>query len=208
MRWVGVALAAVLLLNPTYQWLMWEFFHPDALSIAPLLFAYWAARERRWGWFAVAGGLAIACKEDVALEPRQFVKVLGRFLVAFVFLQSAHEFGTRVVLFFLVRFGARQQHARLDLGQHGGHQQILARQFELHLLHEFDVLHVLPGDFRDRDIEDVNVLPPYQVQQQIEGALESLEKHLQCVRRYVQVLRQSRYRLAVDDRKWHFSLRW
>ncbi len=66
-RWVGVALAAVLLLNPTYQWLTWEFFHPDALAIAPLLFAYWAARARRWGIFAFAGVLALACKEDVAL---------------------------------------------------------------------------------------------------------------------------------------------
>ncbi|MCZ7535767.1 MAG: DUF2079 domain-containing protein [Acidimicrobiia bacterium] len=66
-RWLAVAMAAVLLLNPTYQYLAWEFFHPDALSIAPLLFAYWAAREKRWGWFAVAGSLAIICKEDVAL---------------------------------------------------------------------------------------------------------------------------------------------
>ena len=53
-RWCGVALAVALLLNPTYQWLMWEFFHPDAVAIGPLLFAYWAARQQRWGWFAVA----------------------------------------------------------------------------------------------------------------------------------------------------------
>ncbi len=66
-RWLAVAMAAVLLLNPTYQYLTWEFFHPDALAIAPLLFAYWAAREKRWGWFAVAGTSAIICKEDVAL---------------------------------------------------------------------------------------------------------------------------------------------
>lgn len=66
-RWLAVAMAAVLLLNPTYEYLTWEFFHPDALAIAPLLFAYWAAREKRWGWFAVAGTLAISCKEDVAL---------------------------------------------------------------------------------------------------------------------------------------------
>jgi uncharacterized membrane protein len=65
-RWSAVVLAAVLLLNPTYQFLTWEFFHPDALAIAPLLFAYWAARAERWGWFAVAALLAMACKEDVA----------------------------------------------------------------------------------------------------------------------------------------------
>lgn len=66
-RWLAVALAGVLLLNPTYQWLTWEFFHPDALAIAPLLFAYWAARTERWRWFVVFAVLAVACKEDVAL---------------------------------------------------------------------------------------------------------------------------------------------
>jgi uncharacterized membrane protein len=77
-RWCGVALAIALLLNPTYQWLMWEFFHPDAVAIGPLLFAYWAARERRWGWFTVSAVIALSCKEDVALA----VVVLG-LLVAF-----------------------------------------------------------------------------------------------------------------------------
>ena len=66
-RWLAAALGAVLLLNPTYQWLTWEFFHPDAIAIAPLLFAYWAARAGRWGWFTLFAVLAAACKEDVAL---------------------------------------------------------------------------------------------------------------------------------------------
>jgi len=66
-RWPAVALAAVLLLHPTYEYLVWEFFHPDALAVGPLLFAYWAAREKRWRWFTVSAVLAMACKEDVAL---------------------------------------------------------------------------------------------------------------------------------------------
>lgn len=66
-RWLACALGVVYLLHPTSQWLVWEFFHPDAVSIGPLLFAYWAARERRWQWFAVAAVLAAMCKEDVAL---------------------------------------------------------------------------------------------------------------------------------------------
>ena len=66
-RWLALVLAGVLLLNPTYQFLTWEFFHPDALAVAPVLFAYWAARAHRWGWFVVAALLAAACKEDVAL---------------------------------------------------------------------------------------------------------------------------------------------
>lgn len=77
-RWMAVVLGAVLLLNPTYQFLVWEFFHPDTLAIAPLLFAYWAARAHRWGWFTVAAVLAVACKEDVALV----VIVLGVLVAA------------------------------------------------------------------------------------------------------------------------------
>ena len=72
-RWAGVGLAAALLLNPTYQWLTWEFFHPDAVAIGPLLFAYWAARGRRWRLFSFAAVLALICKEDVALA----IAVLG-----------------------------------------------------------------------------------------------------------------------------------
>jgi uncharacterized membrane protein len=66
-RWPAAVMAGVLLLHPTYQYLPWEFFHPDALALGPLLFAYWAARARRWKWFAVAAVLAVASKEDVAL---------------------------------------------------------------------------------------------------------------------------------------------
>lgn len=72
-RWLGVAMAGALLLNPTYQFLAWEYFHPDALAMAPLLFAYWAARAQRWTWFWVGAVLAMACKEDAALA----VLVLG-----------------------------------------------------------------------------------------------------------------------------------
>ena len=66
-KWAGVALAAALLLNPTYQWLTWEFFHPDTVAIGPLLFAYWAARNKRWKVFAFAAILTVLCKEDLAL---------------------------------------------------------------------------------------------------------------------------------------------
>jgi uncharacterized membrane protein len=66
-RWLALVPAAALLLNPTYQFLTWEFFHPDALAAAALLFACWAAQGRRWGWYTLAAVLAVACKEDVAL---------------------------------------------------------------------------------------------------------------------------------------------
>ena len=72
-RWPAVALSSILLLHPAYQFFAWEYFHPDVLAISPLLFAYWAARAKRWGWFAVAAVLAAACKEDVSL----FLIILG-----------------------------------------------------------------------------------------------------------------------------------
>jgi uncharacterized membrane protein len=65
--WTALPLAAAYLLYPSLEWINWWHFHPDALAITPLLFAYWLAHRRRWGWFAVAAGLAVMCKEDAAL---------------------------------------------------------------------------------------------------------------------------------------------
>jgi uncharacterized membrane protein len=66
-RALGVAAAAVLLLNPTNQWMVWEFFHPESFAIGPLLLAWWAARTHRWGWFAGSALVAATCKEDIVL---------------------------------------------------------------------------------------------------------------------------------------------
>lgn len=65
--WPPVALAAAYLAYPSVEWVNWWSFRPDALIIAPLMFAYWLATRRRWGWFALATGLALSCKEDVGL---------------------------------------------------------------------------------------------------------------------------------------------
>ena len=102
--------------------------------------------------------------------------------------------------------GPRQQHARFDLGQGGRHQQIFPRQFQLQVLHQLDVLRVLQCDFGDRDIEDVDVLSPDQIQQQIERAFKGLQENLQRLRRDIQVARQLRDGLAVDHRKGHLDL--
>jgi uncharacterized membrane protein len=87
--WPAVAVAGCFLLYPSLEWINWWHFHPDALTITPLLFAWWLATtrptggplrrspgpprptggppRRRWGWYAAAVGLALACKEDAAL---------------------------------------------------------------------------------------------------------------------------------------------
>ena len=76
--WLGVVVAACFLLYPSLEWINWWHFHPDALVITPLLFAWWLATRRRWGWYAVAVGVALACKEDAALA----VIMLGLVLAA------------------------------------------------------------------------------------------------------------------------------
>ena len=50
--WLAVAVAGCFLLYPSLEWINWWHFHPDALVITPLLFAWWLATRRRWGWFA------------------------------------------------------------------------------------------------------------------------------------------------------------
>ncbi len=65
--WLALCPAGAYLLFPSLEWINWWHFHPDALIITPLIWAYWLADQRRWRWFAVAVGLALLCKEDAAL---------------------------------------------------------------------------------------------------------------------------------------------
>ncbi len=65
--WMPLGLSAAYLLYAPLEWInQWQF-HPDALIITPLMFAYWLATRQRWGWFWVAVGLALSCKEDAGL---------------------------------------------------------------------------------------------------------------------------------------------
>jgi uncharacterized membrane protein len=63
-RWLGTAFGAAYLLHPTIQWINWWHFHPDALMVTPLLFAWWFATKARWRAFAVCCFLAVCAKED------------------------------------------------------------------------------------------------------------------------------------------------
>ncbi len=65
--WTALGLSAAYLLYPSVEWINWWHFHPDALIIAPLMFAYWLATRRRWGWFWAAIAVALSCKEDAGL---------------------------------------------------------------------------------------------------------------------------------------------
>jgi hypothetical protein len=61
-------------------------------------------------------------------------------------------------------------------------------------------------DIGDGYVQDVEILAPNQVQEQVQRPLEGLEKHLERVGRNVQVLRNLRIGLPLDDRKGHLGL--
>ena len=131
------------------------------------------------------------------------VQPFGGQLGLLVLLQTPDQLGARVlflVIITLLRL-ARQQAARLDLRQHGGHQQIFPGKVDLHGVHQLDVLDVLMRDGRDVDGENVEVLTTDEIQQQIQRPLEGLEKDPQCLRRDVEILRHLGERRVVDARQ-------
>ncbi len=65
--WIGLAFAVVYLMYAPIQWISWANFHPEALVVTPLLFAWWFGTQRRWRPFFVALVLAMSTREDVAL---------------------------------------------------------------------------------------------------------------------------------------------
>ncbi len=64
---LGVAFVAAYLITPELLGEALYDFHPVTLATPLLLAAFYALDARRYGWFLVAGVLAAACKEDVAL---------------------------------------------------------------------------------------------------------------------------------------------
>jgi uncharacterized membrane protein len=65
--WLALGPVVAYLLYPSLEWINEWHFHPDALIITPLMFSYWLATRRRWGWYWVALAVTLACKEDAAL---------------------------------------------------------------------------------------------------------------------------------------------
>ena len=65
--WIGLTFAVAFLMYAPVQWITSANFHPEALVVTPLLFAWFFARRRSWGWYFVALGLALSTREDVAL---------------------------------------------------------------------------------------------------------------------------------------------
>ncbi|MCK6627107.1 MAG: DUF2079 domain-containing protein [Anaerolineae bacterium] len=63
--WSALAFAAAYLLFPHLQAANMADFHADPFVVAPLLFAFWYATQRRWGWMWVWAIIAMATKETL-----------------------------------------------------------------------------------------------------------------------------------------------
>ncbi len=81
--WIGLTFAVAYLMYAPVQWITSANFHPEALVVTPLLFAWFFARRRSWGWYFVALALALSTREDVAL----LVFMLG-FVLAVLYWRS------------------------------------------------------------------------------------------------------------------------
>ena len=101
---------------------------------------------------------------------------------------------------------SRQQQARFDLGEDRGHHQVFGGELEPELMHHLDVIDVLARDLGDRDVEDVEVLPADQIEQQIERAFERFENDLERIRRDVEILRNFEHGLAAHEGQRDFLL--
>ena len=66
-QWVALGFALAYLLQPAGQWLALNEFHPVALALPLLLFAFWWLDEDRLLPFAVVALLACATKEEIPL---------------------------------------------------------------------------------------------------------------------------------------------
>ena len=64
------------------------------------------------------------------------------------------------------------------MGQRGRHHKILARQVDVEILHERHVLNVLLAHEQDRYVLDVEFMLLNQMQEQIEGPLESRKRYV------------------------------
>jgi uncharacterized membrane protein len=74
---VGLLFALAYLMYAPVQWISWINFHPEALCIAPFMFAWWFAIKKRWRWFFVCVVCVLVMREDAALA----IIMLGLVLV-------------------------------------------------------------------------------------------------------------------------------
>ena len=74
---VGLVYALAYLMYAPIQWISWINFHPEAMCIAPFMFAWYFATKKRWRAFFVSVFFVLMMREDAALA----VMMLGLVLL-------------------------------------------------------------------------------------------------------------------------------
>ena len=115
---------------------------------------------------------------DVAAHHRAQRQLLPDALELLVLQQPLEQRLPRVAYLLFVDIGVvglgvrRQELSRLDVRQRRRHQQVFASQIHVQRLHVLQRLNVLGGDKRDGDVEDVQLVLPDKMQEQVEGSLK------------------------------------
>lgn len=107
----------------------------------------------------------------------QALKVLGRLLELLVLDELPYQLRPGVLdLGLILRAPLRRgkQQAALDVHQLGSHEDELPGDLEVEHLHQVQVSEILVGDLDDRDVPDIHLLLPDQVQEQVQRSFEDL----------------------------------
>jgi uncharacterized membrane protein len=83
--WMGALFGIAFLFYAPVEWIAWANFHPEALVITPMLFAWWFATRRNWGWCFGAVAVALSTREDAGLA----IFMMG--LVLWVLMRFRHD---------------------------------------------------------------------------------------------------------------------
>ncbi len=142
-RPVAVAVSAAFLIYPATQFLNLFDFHPEAIGLTCLLFAFLAIDRKKFGWFYATCFLAAMCKEDMVLA----VLVLG-ILVYFLYDKRAGKivafssllYFVVVVLFLLPAFAPAGYQYSSRLGQFGKSPTEALKNMIIHPRHTIEVL--------------------------------------------------------------------
>src|SRR5690625_3547399 len=151
-------------------------------------------------FFGVQVGQGVG-HHEIASYLRQLVELSGGQLDALVFQQASHQLGARVFGLGLgVGRTRRQQHARLDLDEQCRHEQVFSSQLQVVPANLLHIRQILLRDFGHGNVEHVEILLAYEVEEEVERPFESFEEDFERLGRNIQIVRQIEQRLAIQTR--------
>ena len=121
--------------------------------------------------------LRAPARKNVDPEPRPAQQLPARLAHGLQPAQLEGQPGRQILGRGLVRRSRlrRQQQPRLQVGEPGGHHQVLGRQLQIGMAHRGDEVQVLLGEADDGDLGQVHLLLARERQQQVQRPLEALE---------------------------------